>query len=198
MSADDVVSKEDAARAWAVFEDGLRAQVFCWNVIQMAINGEWGGLRTVDKVIDFVENMLDYFATNRNPDPFFLEKGLRQFLEAALSCIVDDNLLLLGEDSIRMMEECAAGNFHSAHVFIDMAIKKKFIPVGYLSCDTRENVPENESSKSADSGAAEGQSDNRREATEENVCPEDGSSGDTTPAPTDDDGWSVVTKKRRR
>eukprot|EP00727_Mastigamoeba_balamuthi_P006580 m51a1_g2542 hypothetical protein (250) ;mRNA; r:277464-278766 len=121
---------------WTEFERGARGVFSQWTVLQLALENQWAGPETADKVDALVEYVLDLFydslpasaaapeGAQPQPQPQQakqriyadeVEDVLDDFLQGDISaCVEDGSVEQVAALLVRLHAECAAGDFAAA------------------------------------------------------------------------------------
>ncbi|XP_074537697.1 pre-rRNA-processing protein TSR2 homolog [Halichoeres trimaculatus] len=164
-----------------LFSEGVRAVLHTWPVLQIAVDNGFGGVYGEQKADWLVDVVQQYFHDNSNLQQYEVEDFIAQLMDQEFNTVVDDGSLPEVSLSLQQMfSQWQKGALQQLQHTIDTLNQKK-------GQRAKVNAPASQSDDDSD--------DN----TQEMECESSGPSVSRKEAPPpqeEEDGWTVVRKRR--
>ncbi|XP_054859874.1 pre-rRNA-processing protein TSR2 homolog isoform X2 [Eublepharis macularius] len=166
-------SEEGAARG--LFGRGVRAALGCWPALQIAVENGFGGACSQEKAEWMVGAVEQFFQSNAELEPEEVDSFLAEVMNNEFDTMIEDGSL----------RQCRQGNAAAVHEAIARLAQKQ----------------QEARAAATKALAAEGSSSEEEQETEEEAmeCSMNGPQPSPPPVsgPDDEDGWTLVRKKRK-
>jgi pre-rRNA-processing protein TSR2 len=183
------------------FSEGVWSALNMYDVIQMAVEGQWGGAYSADKLDSLYGEILDFFDAKKNTNEHQIESLLKEVLADDFNVILDEKddgafrvaklLVTLRRDVYERKDFegllVISNAFRAREEQIEARRANRQLPSSTAHTDAAADTKDDDTLQSNDE--QEQQSDQADAADTDTT---------TTDAPPVDDGWTVVPSKKKK
>ncbi|KAJ8257766.1 hypothetical protein GJAV_G00189460 [Gymnothorax javanicus] len=180
-----------------VFTEAVRAVLETWPVLQIAVDNGFGGVYSQQKADWMVGVVQQYFHENANLEQYEVEDFLADLMNNEFDTVVDDGSLpQVASQVSQFYSQCKQGKLSEVKGQIAKLLQKQ--GTGRAKATPVQN-PASEEEDDEDGEEEGAEAMDCEEATETNSPTRPPEQQDLLPPPntdTDEDGWTVVRKKK--
>ncbi|GMG33592.1 unnamed protein product [Ambrosiozyma monospora] len=182
------------------FELGVSMAIYKWDTLAIAVENNWGGPHSAEKRDWITALVIDLFVQQKEIDIIYIHEVLFNAMEDEFDVVVEDqSTVIVAQNIIKIYKECKENNFSTVHTLYERYQQKENYRKTHGLNSQKVQVGGDPSNPdvSDDDDDEEGDDDDDDMMDVDDDVPQLVSEHKKQEPVVDDDGFTVVSRKRR-
>ncbi|XP_066436657.1 pre-rRNA-processing protein TSR2 homolog [Eleutherodactylus coqui] len=183
----------------AVFYEAVQAVLGSWPVLQIAVENGFGGPHVQEKAQWMVGAVQEYFSANSNLEQYEVEDTLQGIMNDEFDTVVEDGSLpMIAQQLCLFYSQCQHGDTSSVKGKIAQLTQKKYnVKANVQEVKAAEDEEESSADENGEAMDCETSASTTSTPTTSTTSASGGHGREPEEGETEDDGWTVVCRKKK-